>query len=61
MNAALLAWEIVGGIVALIIIIMVISMIPELVRYMKLKRCDTARPKISEIFAHFYYELSQTK
>ena len=37
MNAALLAWEIVGGIVALIIIIMVISMIPELVRYMKLK------------------------
>ena len=37
MNTALLAWEIVGGIVALIIIIMVISMIPELVRYMKLK------------------------
>jgi len=37
MNIALVAWEIFGAIVALIIIIMVISMIPELVRYMKLK------------------------
>lgn len=37
MNAALLAWEIVGAVVALIIIVMVILMIPEMIRYFKLK------------------------
>ena len=36
-NGALLAWEIVGGIVVLLAIIMVIRMIPELRRYLRLK------------------------
>jgi hypothetical protein len=36
-NLALLAWEIVGGIVALVIIIFVIMMIPEMRRYLRLK------------------------
>jgi hypothetical protein len=35
---ALLAWEIVGGLVALVAIYGVISMMPEVVRYMKIKR-----------------------
>jgi membrane protein YdbS with pleckstrin-like domain len=37
MNVAEWAWVIVGAIVVLAIVIMVIMMIPELVRYMKLK------------------------
>jgi hypothetical protein len=36
-NGALLAWEIVGGIVLLVAIIMVIKMIPEVRRYLRLK------------------------
>ena len=36
-NVALLAWEILGAIVALIIIIFVIMMIPEMRRYLRLK------------------------
>jgi len=36
-NVALLAWEILGTIVALIIIIFVIMMIPEMRRYLRLK------------------------
>src|SRR6476661_1388151 len=36
-NVALLAWEILGAIVALIIIIVVIAMIPEMRRYFRLK------------------------
>ncbi len=36
-NVALLAWEILGAIVALVIIISVIVMIPELRRYLRLK------------------------
>ena len=36
-NVALLAWEILGAIVALIIIIVVIAMIPEMRRYLRLK------------------------
>jgi hypothetical protein len=36
-NIALLAWEILGAIVALVIIIFVIMMIPEMRRYLRLK------------------------
>ena len=36
-NIALLAWEILGAIVALVIIILVIKMIPEMRRYFLLK------------------------
>ena len=36
-NLALLAWEILGAIVALVIIILVIKMIPEMRRYFLLK------------------------
>jgi hypothetical protein len=36
-NVALLAWEILGAIVGLIIIIVVIGMIPEMRRYFRLK------------------------
>jgi hypothetical protein len=36
-NVALLAWEILGAIVLLIIIIAVIAMIPEMRRYLRLK------------------------
>lgn len=36
-NDALLAWEIVGGVALLVAIIMVIKMIPELRRYLRLK------------------------
>ena len=36
-NVALLAWEILGAIIALIIIIAVIAMIPEMRRYLRLK------------------------
>jgi hypothetical protein len=36
-NVALLAWEILGAIIALIIIIMIIAMIPEMRRYLRLK------------------------
>ena len=36
-NVALLAWEIVGKIIALIIIITIIAMIPEMRRYLRLK------------------------
>lgn len=35
---ALLAWEIVGGLVVLFVIIITLNMMPELVRYMKIKR-----------------------
>ena len=38
--------KLLGGIVALIIIIMVISMIPEMRRYIDCKTCDAALPKI---------------
>ena len=37
MSTALWAWIILGGVIALFIIIAVIAMIPEFVRYMKLK------------------------
>jgi bacteriorhodopsin len=37
MNVAEWAWVIFGAVVVLAIVIMVIMMIPELVRYMKLK------------------------
>ena len=36
-NMALLAWKILGAIVALVIIIFVIMMIPEMRRYLRLK------------------------
>jgi hypothetical protein len=36
-NVALLAWEILGAIVGLVIIIFVIMMIPEMRRYLRLK------------------------
>ena len=36
-NVALLAWEILGGIVALVVIIVIIMMIPEMRRYLRLK------------------------
>ena len=36
-NVALLAWKILGAIVALIIIIAIIAMIPEMRRYLRLK------------------------
>ena len=36
-NVALEAWEILGAIIALIIIITVIAMIPEMRRYLRLK------------------------
>ena len=36
-NVALLAWEILGAIVLLFIIVMVLRMIPELRRYFRLK------------------------
>jgi hypothetical protein len=35
---ALLAWEILGGLVLLLAIVGVASMLPELVRYMRIKR-----------------------
>jgi len=35
---ALLAWEILGGLIVLLAIVGVASMIPELVRYMRIKR-----------------------
>jgi hypothetical protein len=35
---ALLAWEIIGGIVVLIILISFITMIPELRRYVRMRR-----------------------
>jgi hypothetical protein len=34
---ALLAWEILGGIILLIIIVSIISMIPELRRYLRMR------------------------
>lgn len=37
MSIALWAWIILGGLIVLAIIISVIAMIPELVRYLKLK------------------------
>ena len=37
-DMALLAWEILGGLVLLLAIVGVASMIPELVRYMRIKR-----------------------
>ena len=36
-NVALLAWEILGAIIALIIIVAIIAMIPEMRRYLRLK------------------------
>jgi len=36
-NVALLAWEILGAIVGLVVIIFVIMMIPEMRRYLRLK------------------------
>ncbi len=36
-NVALLAWKILGTIIALIIIIAIIGMIPEMRRYLRLK------------------------
>ena len=36
-NVALLAWEILGAIIGLVIIIFVIMMIPEMRRYLRLK------------------------
>lgn len=36
-NMALLAWKILGAIVALVIILFVIMMIPEMRRYLRLK------------------------
>ena len=36
-NVALLAWEILGAIIALIIIFAIIAMIPEMRRYLRLK------------------------
>jgi len=35
---AVLAWEILGGLVLLFVGYMVVSMMPELVRYLKIKR-----------------------
>jgi hypothetical protein len=35
---ALLAWQILGGVIALLAIIGVASMLPELVRYLRIKR-----------------------
>ena len=35
---ALLAWQILGGLIALLAILGVVSMLPELVRYMRIKR-----------------------
>jgi hypothetical protein len=37
-NTALLAWEILGGLIALTAIWGVVSMMPEMVRYLKIKR-----------------------
>jgi hypothetical protein len=37
-NTALLAWEILGGVIALTAIWGVVSMMPEMVRYLKIKR-----------------------
>ena len=37
-DMALLAWQIVGGLIVLLAIVGVASMIPELVRYMRIKR-----------------------
>jgi hypothetical protein len=36
-NIALLAWEILGALVALVIIIVILMMIPEMRRYFRLK------------------------
>jgi hypothetical protein len=36
-NVALLAWEILGAIIALVIIIFILMMIPEMRRYFRLK------------------------
>jgi hypothetical protein len=35
---ALLAWEILGGLVVLLTVVGIASMLPELVRYMRIKR-----------------------
>lgn len=35
---AVLAWEVLGGLVALFVIIVTLNMMPELVRYLKIKR-----------------------
>lgn len=37
-DMALVAWEIVGGIAALVAIYSIVSMMPEVVRYLKIKR-----------------------
>jgi hypothetical protein len=37
-NMALLAWEIVGGLIALISIGLFIKMLPEMIRYLKIER-----------------------
>lgn len=35
---ALIAWEIVGGVAVLVAIYGIVSMVPEMIRYMKIKR-----------------------
>ncbi len=35
---AVLAWEILGGLIALFAIVVTLNMMPELVRYLKIKR-----------------------
>ena len=35
---ALLAWQILGGLIGLLAIVGVLSMLPELVRYLRIKR-----------------------
>lgn len=35
---ALLAWEIVGGLIVLLVVVGIASMLPELVRYLRIKR-----------------------
>jgi len=37
-DTALLAWEILGGLVVLLTVVGIASMLPELVRYMRIKR-----------------------
>lgn len=37
-DMALLAWEILGGLVVLLTVVGIASMLPELVRYMRIKR-----------------------
>jgi hypothetical protein len=36
-NVALLAWEILGAILALVVIVLIVMMIPEMRRYLRLK------------------------